>query len=176
MKREMYLRDYNIRKNLLFLIDKLFLSSRWFLLTIYLGLMLTLFLFIINFFQKLYQLALISLKGTEVNLTLNIFSLIDLALIANLIVIIIFQGYQSLLLGKDGLQNEDFVIKYEELGLRKIKIDILIYIIIISSIHLLTIFFNIELYESKDLVWLIGIHLTLTATFVSLYLVTKNSK
>lgn len=172
----MYLRNYHIRKNLLVLIDKLLLSSRWFLLTIYLGLMLTLVLFIINFFQKFYQLALLSLQGTEVNLTLNIFSLIDLSLIANLIVIIIFQGYQSLLLGKDDLQNENFVIKYDELGLRKIKIDILIYIIIISSIHLLTIFFNIELYESKDLVWLIGIHLTLTATFFSLYLVTKNSK
>ncbi len=138
--------------------------------------MLTLVLFIINFFQKFYHLIFSSLQGGEVNLTLNIFSLIDLALIANLIVIIILQGYKSLFLEKDNLQKKDFLIQYEELGLRKIKVDILIYIVIISSIHLLTIFFNIELYEFQDLVWLIGIHFTLTATFVSLYLVTKNSE
>ncbi len=170
------MRDYHIRKNLLFFISKLLLSSRWFLLTIYLGLLLTLILFIINFFQKFYHLALSSLQGKEINLTLNIFSLIDLALIANLIVIIILQGHKSLLLEKDDIQKKDFLIQYEELGLRKIKIDILIYIVIISSIHLLTIFFNIELYELKYIVWLIGIHFTLTATFFCLYLVTKNSE
>ncbi|MBX9621467.1 MAG: YqhA family protein [Alphaproteobacteria bacterium] len=170
------MKDHYIKRKLLFLIGRLLLASRWLLLIVYFGLMLTLILFIINFFQKFYHLAFLFLQGEEVNLTLSIFSLIDLALIANLIVIIILQGYKSLLLEKDDLQKKDFLIQNEELGLRKIKIDILIYIIIISSIHLLTVFFNPELYEFKYFPWLVGIHFTLILTFFSLYLATKNSK
>ena len=76
--------------------EKAIFAARWILAPFYVGLILTLFLLLIKFIQEFVKFVSIiwsaDFKATE----LALLSLLDLALLGNLVLIIVFAGYENL--------------------------------------------------------------------------------
>jgi uncharacterized protein (TIGR00645 family) len=81
------------------LLERALFASRWLLAPIYLGLSGLLLLFAIRFARELVHLALEVPSISEVDVVLGALSLIDLALVAGLIVMIMLSGYENFVSG-----------------------------------------------------------------------------
>jgi len=154
-------------------IETLLFRSRWLLAPFYLGLIVALVILLIKFAKKLLVIipGFLSASGTE--LILQILGLIDIVLIANLLLIIIFSGYENFVSKIDAVEGHvdrpEWMGKVDYAGL---KIKVIGSIVAISSIELLKVFISIsesdeaqKLLEGKllwevDVFWLVVIHMT----------------
>ena len=113
-------------------------------------------------------------------------TLIDLTLAANLLLIVMFSGYEnfvSKLEVEDGKDRPEWMGKVDFSGL---KMKLIASIVAISGIHLLKQFMEIgvadaaERVSNTDLFWLVIIHLTFVVSGVLMavmdYLVSRSSK
>ncbi|CAN5181679.1 TIGR00645 family protein [soil metagenome] len=75
--------------------ERFLFGSRWLLAPLYLGMVIALLAIVVKFFQELWHLVthLIGFDGEE--LILSILALLDLTLLANLVLIVIFAGYEN---------------------------------------------------------------------------------
>src|SRR5579871_5726758 len=69
--------------------------ARWIMAPIYVGLLAALVLVVIKFVQKLVQAVPTILQQTTNDTILTVLSLVDMSLVANLIVIVIFAGWEN---------------------------------------------------------------------------------
>ena len=69
--------------------------SRWLLSPLYLGLVLVLVLVIVRFGQDFYTLVMNMFAGDNHAFTTDLLVLLDLVLLSNLILIVIFAGYEN---------------------------------------------------------------------------------
>jgi len=76
-------------------VEKLLFASRWILAPVYLGLALTLFVLGLKFFQELFHVSFRVFAVPEADLVLTLLALIDLVLVASLIVMVMFSGYEN---------------------------------------------------------------------------------
>jgi len=78
-------------------IQRIVVMSRWLLAPLLLGLVLALALTVVAFFRKLADLAygLLAEKVSEVQVTVDLLTLIDYALIGSLMVIVVYSGYEN---------------------------------------------------------------------------------
>ena len=76
-------------------VERLFFASRWLLAPIYLGLSLALFVLGIKFFQELCHTLTHVLALSEADVVLSLLALVDLTLVAGLIVMVMFSGYEN---------------------------------------------------------------------------------
>jgi uncharacterized protein (TIGR00645 family) len=93
-------------------------------------------------------------------LVLTLLSLIDMTLVASLIVIIMFSGYENFV---SSLDLSDATEKLDWLGTHdysSLKIKVATSIVAISSIQLLKVFMNIDNINNDKLMWYVTIHLT----------------
>ncbi|HIE55799.1 MAG TPA: TIGR00645 family protein, partial [Chromatiaceae bacterium] len=78
------------------LLERFIFNSRWLLVPIYVGLVLTIGLLLVKFFKEFVQLVPQVLFGSNGTATVvGVLALVDVALVANLLVIIIFAGYEN---------------------------------------------------------------------------------
>ncbi|MBE7159124.1 MAG: YqhA family protein, partial [Rhodospirillales bacterium] len=70
-------------------------ATRWLLVPFYLGLVAGLLVLMTAFAKKIWALAEMTLTASMNDLTVAILGLVDLCLMANLIVMILFAGYES---------------------------------------------------------------------------------
>ncbi len=153
------------------LIETLLFRSRWILAPFYLGLVAALIVLLFMFGKKFVFVLIPSVySGSSTDLILSILGLIDIVLIANLLLIIIFSGYENFVSKIDMVKNHvdrpEWMGKVDFAGL---KIKVIGSIVAISSIELLKIFIYISerkpefigdnLWEAHTF-WLIMIHLT----------------
>jgi len=160
------------------LLESLVFKSRWLLAPLYLGLIGALLLLLIKFAEKLFTMipGILSASGTE--LLLDILGLVDLVLIANLLLMIIFSGYENFVSKIDVVQGHvdrpDWMGKVDYSAL---KLKVIGSIVAISSIELLKVF--ISIYEKDlavpkdDVLWLVVIHLTFVISGVFLALTER---
>ena len=76
-------------------IEKLLFASRWILAPIYLGLSVALFVLGIKFFQELWHTLMHVTVFAEADVVLSLLALVDLTLVASLIVMVMFSGYEN---------------------------------------------------------------------------------
>jgi len=76
-------------------IGRLMFAARWIMAPIYLGLLVTLVLVVVKFVQKLVQTVTTLLQTPSNEVVFDILTLIDLSLVANLIVIVMFAGWDN---------------------------------------------------------------------------------
>ncbi len=88
---------------------------------------------------------------------LAILGLIDAALVASLIVMVMISGYENFVSRFD--EAEDEVSFLGKLDSGSLKIKVASSIVAISSIHLLQIFLNATQYDNAKLMWFTIIHL-----------------
>ena len=83
-------------KKLEYALERLIFNSRWLLVPVYLGLVLTIGLLLVKFFREFVHLVPEVLYGPNGTATVvGVLSLIDVALVSNLLLIIIFAGYEN---------------------------------------------------------------------------------
>ena len=148
-------------------------ASRWLMAPMYLGLVFGLGMLVFIFLRDLayYLPQLMQMKAEQVILVA--LTLIDLTLAANLILIVMFSGYENFVskfdLADDQEDRPDWMGKVDFGGL---KMKLIASIVAISGIHLLKRFMEISdidtatAFGETELRWLVIIHLTFVASGV----------
>ena len=144
-------------------IEWMIYTSRWLMAPVYLGLIVALGILIITFFRELYIQVPQVLTMDETDIILLVLTLVDLSLAGNLVLIILFSGYENFVskieTARDDRDRPEWLGTIDFSGL---KVKLIASIVAISGIHLLKIFMNLPEYDQSDLIWYVGIH----ATFV----------
>ncbi|EXJ13390.1 TIGR00645 family protein [Imhoffiella purpurea] len=141
-------------------IERLLYGSRWLLAPLYLGLALVLMALTVKFFQEIYHLLAHILEMSEPDMVLLILGLIDLSLVASLVVMVMFSGYENFVSQIDIDEDDDKLNWLGKLDAGTLKLKVAASIVAISSIHLLQVFVNIPQVPSDQLMWYVIIHLT----------------
>jgi len=153
-------------KSLELIIEKIILSSRWILVVFYLGLVAALAVYALSFGYKFLKIAKNVFAYEEFEMILAMLSLIDAALVASLIVMVMISGYENFVSRFDNADDEVSFLGKLDAGSLKIKVASSI--VAISSIHLLQIFLNATKYTDSQLMWFTLIHLTFVVSAVML--------
>jgi uncharacterized protein (TIGR00645 family) len=154
-------------KKLEHLVESVILASRWLLVVFYLGLAIALGLYAVSFLRKLYDFTTKVLVVEETDAILKMLALIDAALVASLVVMVIISGYENFVSRFDNADSEVSFLGKIDAGSLKIKVASTI--VAISSIHLLQIFLNIASYTDNQVMWLTIMHMAfvLSALFLA---------
>ncbi|UYM14450.1 TIGR00645 family protein [Endozoicomonas euniceicola] len=142
------------------LIERLLYSARWLLAPIYLGMTLVLVVLLIEFYQSLGYLLLnvIDMKDTDV--TLKVLTLIDVVLVAGLIVMVMYSGYENFVSKLDIGEDTERLSWLGKMDTGSLKAKVAASIVAISSIHLLKVFMDAENIANDKLLWFVVMHLT----------------
>jgi uncharacterized protein (TIGR00645 family) len=153
-------------KRLELFIEGVILASRWLLVIFYLGLALALALYAATFGYKLWDFASHLFSLEESDSILKMLSLIDAALIASLVVMVIISGYENFVSRFDESRDVHWL---GDIDIGSLKVKVASTIVAISSIHLLQVFLYVEQYTSDKLMWYTLIHLAfvLSALFLA---------
>ncbi|SEQ04618.1 TIGR00645 family protein [Devosia sp. YR412] len=160
-------------KRLEIFVESVILASRWLLVVFYIGLGLALALYALSFGFKLWDFASHLIGMDETETILKILGLIDAALIASLVVMVIISGYENFVSRFD---NDDDVHWLGQIDAGSLKIKVASTIVAISSIHLLQIFLNVPKYTDQQIMWYTILHVTFIASALFLALIDKISK
>jgi len=147
-------------KNIESSLEGLLFRSRWMLAPFYGGLVLAIFLLLLKFGQEFLTFVPTIFEADLQNVIIQILILIDLTLVANLLLIFVFSGYETFVSKIDNLGHEDRPSWMGTVDFSELKIKLFGSIIAISGIELLKAFMTAEKHTSEELGWLVGIHLT----------------
>lgn len=143
------------------IVEKVLFGGRWLLAPLYVGLLLSLVPLIYRFFIEFIHLmeGVASLKMQEI--TLKILELLDVVLLGNLIIIVIFAGYENFVskinVAADSVDRPHWMGRVDYSGL---KIKLIGSLVAISVIELLKDFMMEGAYDDKTQLWRIIIHIT----------------
>ena len=137
--------------------------SRWLMAPFYVGLVVALGMLLVVFVQELiHSVPLVMGAGAE-EIILTVLTLIDLSLAGNLVLIVIFSGYENFV-SKINLEgHEDRPSWMGTLDFSGLKIKLVGSIVAISAISLLRAFMTITQANAVDEVrifWLVILHVT----------------
>ena len=149
-------------KQLELFIERIILASRWLLVVFYIGLGIALALYAVSFGVKLWKFATHIFTIDEAESILDMLGLIDAALVASLVVMVIISGYENFVSRFDGETGEVHWLGTIDVGSLKVKVASTI--VAISSIHLLQVFLNSATYTSSQLMWLTIMHMAFVAS------------
>ena len=138
------------------IVGRLILVSRYLLVVFYLGLVVALGVYAIVYARLIYAMALDYEQISGVEALATILSLIDFALVASLVVMVIISNYENFV-GPIVSHRSMTVSWLARLDPGSLKIKIGSTIITISSIYLLKIMIDVEQYRSEVLVWKLAI-------------------
>ncbi|MDM9645004.1 TIGR00645 family protein [Rhizobium sp. S163] len=153
-------------KSLELIVERIILSSRWILVAFYLGLALSLAVYAISFAYKFSKVAINVFTYDEGEMILAMLGLIDAALVASLIVMVMISGYENFVSRFD--DNETDVSFIGKLDSGSLKIKVASSIVAISSIHLLQVFLNSNQFTDSKIMWLTAMHLAFVVSAVML--------
>jgi uncharacterized protein (TIGR00645 family) len=147
------------------LLEKIIFRSRWILSFFYAGLVLALLVLAVKFAQELLHFVLIFWGADESQFLTGILALVDKTLLANLLILVIFSGYENFVsvigVAKDSEDRPKWMGEVDFAGL---KLKLIGSIIALSGINLLAAFLEIESADKDNLAWMIGVHFTFVVT------------
>ncbi|MEQ8327060.1 MAG: TIGR00645 family protein [Parvibaculum sp.] len=144
-------------KGLELFVERVILASRWILVVFYLGLAAALAVYAVSFGVKFLKIAKTALTASEAEMILSMLSLIDAALVASLVVMVMLASYENFVSRFDDAQTDLTWLGKLDAGSLKIKVASAI--VAISSIHLLQVFLNANQYDNEKILWLTVIHI-----------------
>jgi len=158
-------------KSLELFIEKLLLSTRWILVIFYLGLAAALALYAVTFIKKLAHFFLGAFDMGESEMILAMLSLIDAALVASLVLMVLVSSYENFVSRYDTGQSDLSWLGKLDVGSLKVKLASAI--VAISSIHLLQVFLNAAEYADNKIMWMTVMHMAFIISAVSLGLLDR---
>ena len=139
-------------------LEKGLFASRWLLAPFYIGLALALFLLLYVFMMEIWHFLSLLPEMHANTAILGVLSLIDLSLAANLVIIVIFSGYESFVSKFNVTDHEDRPSWQGKVDFTTLKLKLIGSIVAISSIHLLKVFMTVEDYTDREIKWLVVLH------------------
>jgi len=160
------LRRYN--RAMQSVIGKVVLASRHLLTVFYLGLIVALALYAVRFTWKIGKYAAGILEGDDNDVLLGLLYLLDSALVASLVVMVAVSSYDSLVARLSADAKDEGMEWVGSIDPGNLKIKLATAIVAISSIHLLQIFFKVETYTDRQIIWGVAIHALFLAGIAAL--------
>lgn len=145
-------------------LEKFIFASRWLLAPFYVGLVFSLVALMVRFIAELAHMLPHFLSMDEKDVLLAVLTLIDLSLAGNLLIIVIFSGYENFVSRLDNENHKDRPAWMGHVDFSGLKIKLLASIIAISGIHLLKSFMNVDSVNKENLMWLVIIHVVFVAS------------
>jgi uncharacterized protein (TIGR00645 family) len=157
-------------------LERLIFQSRWIMAPFYLGLILSLGVLLFKFGQELIHFIVIAAPSTEADIILGVLALIDLSLTANLVLIVIFSGYENFVSKIDPEGHPDWPEWMTQIDLAGLKQKLFASIVAISAVQVLKAFMKLgnmpdgAVGASSDryLFWLVGIHVVFVLSGLAL--------
>lgn len=150
------------------LIELSIFRARWLLAPMYLGLAVALVLCIIKFYQVLYETTKEFLHIPEADFVVDVLGLVDSAMLASLVVMVMISGYESTISKLELGEEAKDVGWVGKMGAAELKVKIATSIVAISSIRLLKTFLGNETETSVNIWPLCLGHLTFVISAVLL--------
>lgn len=150
------------------LIERGLFASRWMMAPMYLGLALALVILVWIFLMELVRFVMIVPVMTVNDAILGVLALIDLSLAANLLLIVIFSGYENFVSRMDLADHKDRPDWQGEVDFSGLKLKLVASIVAISGIHLLKVFMDVGQYTPDQIRWMVIIHLVFVISGVLL--------
>lgn len=153
-------------------LERMLFASRWLMAPMYLGLAVALGMMTVIFVRELVYYLPQIMELTAENAILVVLTLIDLTLAANLLLIVLFSGYENFVSKLDIAEGSDRPEWMGKVDFSGLKMKLIASIVAISAIDLLKRFFEIDTTEkdpavaADELFWLIIVHLTFVVSGV----------
>ncbi|NVJ50633.1 MAG: TIGR00645 family protein [Gammaproteobacteria bacterium] len=135
--------------------EKRLFSSRWLLAPFYVGLLIAVALLLLRFFEDLIMLVPQVFSLDESTLVLKVLTLVDLCLMANLLVIIVFSSYESFVSRVDIKNHSERPSWLGRVGFSSLKVKVISSIAAISAIELLKVYLDINNYSHTQVLWMV---------------------
>ena len=131
--------------------------SRWLIAPFLIGLLGCLILFIYRFFADLFDLATQLPTMAWHDLVVGVLNLMDLVLMANLILIVVFSGYENFIRNLIAGEHPDWPPALIDVDFAALKQKLLGSIAVIAAVDALAWFFDLEEYsDTSKFVWVVG--------------------
>ena len=159
------------RENLENALESSMFASRWFMAPVYVVLSLSLAVIMLKVVQEFMHNVPLMITMDIRNLLLFVLHIVDLALIGNLVLMILFAGYENFVskieAAKDSEDKPSWMGKVDFSGL---KLKLISSIVAISGINLLEAFMSLKDHTDREIKWQIIIHIVFIASGVLLAL------
>jgi uncharacterized protein (TIGR00645 family) len=140
-------------------LERVLFASRWLLAPIYLGLSLAILAIAVKFFQEIFHLLPHIFEVKEADMVLTVLGLVDLALVASLLVMVMLSSYENFVSQIDVGEGKGGLDWLGKLDSGTLKIKVAASIVAISSIHLLRAFMNAQQIPNDKLMWYVIMHM-----------------
>ena len=142
--------------------ERFLFAARWLLAPLYVGMVVALIVILIKFFQELWHLVSHVIGASSDDVVLGVLALLDLALLANLVIIVIFAGYENFVSKiASARYAEDRPTWMGHVDFSGLKMKLIGSIIAISAIGLLQDFTEVGInFSAENQFWRIMLHLT----------------
>jgi uncharacterized protein (TIGR00645 family) len=156
-------------------LEQALFSSRWLMAPFYAGLAASLALLLVKFVQQTFAMFTGILATDAEELTIEILSLIDLSLMGNLLLMVIFAGYENFVSRLDLHNDDDRPHWMGHVGFGDLKLKLMTSIVAISAIQVLEAFMNISHTSDRELAWSVGLHAAFIVSAVLLAVMDRLS-
>jgi uncharacterized protein (TIGR00645 family) len=136
-------------------------SSRWLLAPFYAGLVLSMAFLFFAFVKEFVHFVPELLTATSSAIIITTLSLVDIVMVANLVLVVVFAGYETFVskisVAADHEDRPDWMgmVSFSDL-----KIKLMGTIVAISGIDLLKTFLNVGAFQRDEIMWRVILHLT----------------
>lgn len=161
------------KKNLEYYIEQGLFNSRWIMAPMYVGLVGALIVLFLSFMQELFHFFMSLPHISQNDVVLGVLSLIDLSLAGNLMLIVIFSGYENFVSKIDTDDHEDQPDWKGSVDFSTLKLKLIASIVAISGIHLLKVFMDVDKVSTAQVQWMVIIHLVFVVSGVLLALMDR---
>ena len=148
--------------------ETIIFSSRWIQAPIYGGLIVAAMLYTYKFLVELIHLVLTVNSTPEEILMLGILTLVDIAMVLNLLVMVIIGGYATFVSRIHLDQHEDRPDWLQKISAGTLKVKLAGALVGISGIHLLKSFIDISKKDFEHVKWQIIIHVVFLLSTLAL--------
>jgi uncharacterized protein (TIGR00645 family) len=141
-------------------IEYVLFNSRWIMAPFYFGLVVALAVLLLKFLRMLWEFILHAPGAKASETILDALSLIDVTLVGNLLLIVVFSGYENFVSRIDTSSHPTWPIWITKIDFAGLKQKLLASIVAISAIHVLEAFLNIDTsFDATKMTWLVAVHL-----------------
>ena len=140
--------------------ESVIFNSRWLMAPFYFGLVVSLAVLLLKFCMVLYEFIVHAPGSKESDIILGVLGLIDISLTGNLILIVVFSGYENFVSRIDPGGHPDWPDWMTKVDFAGLKQKLLASIVAISAIQVLKAFMNLDaVLDNTKMGWLVGVHL-----------------
>jgi uncharacterized protein (TIGR00645 family) len=141
-------------------------NSRWLLAPFYIGLVASMALLLFTFVKELIEFVPTIMTAKSGMVITTVLALVDIVMVANLVLLIIFAGYENFVSKIDTKNSEDRPEWMGFVTFSDLKLKLMGTIVAISGIDLLKTFINIKVYDDREIMWRLGLHLAFVVSGV----------